>query len=790
MTAAHLATFVSHRIAAVPASVLDLRQVLSASHLDRVLALHVHAGSLRAEVAQRIHDVVPTSSAKPRRALLTLRRDLYNDREPRADGRTAAANNGIELHHAVTASAAAKLALKLLDRMAEEDSARAENCLRLLLGNEDIDDALRLVAPGFHKSIYKPAPAGSKRSRSAMAFASRAALKPSPLSTLARTAVTGSDLTGRTSGLSPMIVMLFFEALVRRQGALPAIRFRSTFSQDGGRIVASPETSAMINSTVSFTRRALQLSDDDGEARSLSQWTGGDEVDLLALAGDGGWPRVERWISAMAVQACIPWEADTKRPENVLGKLMMSSPAGEIAQAGGDLLAVGRQAEEVASLSGEARTETVDAVSRRLERIAEVVGAILPQGRLIDEDAGCTPPNFVPLSVEEITVLDATIRPKLFRSRVYDLLLDTFLTEYGSGGATIDVMGFFTSCSLSTRFRHALRAARAADRGPDAHMGRGTLPVGVTSAPPSASIFLQRTAEDQNGNLVVNQVMPGLGAVIARFTALGDGPETLSPAIATWVTDTYPDVTDCRALIPGARVSALQRAATAVLPTLDGDDLGQALAQLILRHDVEHNVLEFTRPDGQPIAPVPLGIVPAWTFEGPIALLMTLLNPWIDGTLMTRESDPVFRARRSHDLVREPRVTTGTVVTRRETWRVPADSVPTRSDESIGQFLMRLHSWRSELGLPEEVFVRVHGDDPFDSATRKPLWLRFTSWHAVSAVWALIPGRHSLEIQECVPTRAPNSPTVESVITMRWARPGRSGLGCDGQSSKREKVAP
>ncbi|WP_167542389.1 lantibiotic dehydratase [Rathayibacter tritici] len=546
----------------------------------------------------------------------------------------------------------------------------------------------------------------------------------------------------------------------------------------------------MIDGTVSFTRRALQLSDADVEARALSQWTGGDEGELLGLAGDGGWPRVERWISATAIQACIPWEADTERPENVLGKLMMNSPAGDIAEAGVDLLEVGRQAEEVASLSGEARSEAVEAVSRRLERIADVVGVILPRCRLIDEDAGCAPPHFVPLSTEEITVLDEAIRPTLFRSRLYDLLLDAFLAEYGCGGAAIDVIGFLTSCSLSTHFRRQMRGAKAADSGPDAHTNRETLAVGVTSAPPSASIFLQRTPEDQNGNLVVNQIMPGLGAVVARFTALGDGPETLRPAIASWVAEAYPDVTDCRALVPGARVNALQRAATAVLPVLDGDDLRQALAQLILRHDVEHNVLEFTRPDGQPVAPVPLGIVPAWTFEGPVALLMTLLNPWIDGTTMTRESHPVFRARRSHDLMREPRVTSGTVVTHRETWRVPADSVPTRGNDSIGRFLMRLHSWRIELGLPEEVFVRVHGDDPFDSATRKPLWLRFTSWHAVSAVWALIPGRNSLEIQECVPTRAPSSPTIESVITMHWERPGRSNLGRDGQSSNREKVAP
>jgi hypothetical protein len=383
--------------------------------------------------------------------------------------------------------------------------------------------------------------------------------------------------------------------------------------------------------------------------------------------------------------------------------------------------------------------------------------------------------------------LATAIRPTIFRSRVYDAILDAFLSTHGRGGTAHDVMAFLTTCSLSRPFRAALQSARAADRSPDAHRERTALPVGATTAPPTASVFLQCTSEQPDAQVVVNQLMPGLGGVVARFSGLGDAPTTLVPMIASWAGQLYSDAAEVRSVLPGLDVNPLQRAATAALRPLRGGDLEEAFAGIALTHDAARNVLEFTRGDGTLIAPIPLGIVPSWTFDGPVGLLLTILDPWIDGSMLTRESNPIRRAQRSERVERYPRRTEQAVVTRRATWRIPVADLPTQRDRDPGRFLIALHAWRTALGMPNEVFVRVHGDDPFDPATRKPMWMRFTSWYSVSAIWGLLAGRHTMEIEESLPVRPSAERAEETVVTLGWSRPG-SEAKPPGTSRVREKA--
>jgi hypothetical protein len=765
-----VAPFVASRIASLPGAALDLDQRLTGGMLAEACRLQERVDSVSREVAAAIHALVPACSDADRRALLALRRDLHNHRQVQAAGRDAAERHGVHLDELLQRRVASVTARDIVIDTTMDDSTRAEEQVRELLRTPDVADALRLLSPGFFAAIAKPAPAGSKRGRSAVGFAARATLKPSPLSTLTRSAVVGADLRDRVSTLSPVVALYIVRELATRRRALPALQYRSAVRAVDEQLVASVETAGMAHGTVVFGREPKRLHSADDDAALLSRWGGGDEDELLRLAGDGGWQRAERWIGSGAVHAVLPWTHDDGPPESVLGGQMLRSASSEVAEAGTLLLRIGQDAAAVASTSGVARSALIGSIQTSLHRLASDLDIEFPQERLVNEDAGATAGSEVP-SDGLADSLATLIRPTLFRSRVYDVLRDAFLSEHGPGGTARNVMAFLTGCSLSRPLRAALQAARTADRAADGHLGRTDLPVGATTAPPTISVFVQHAHEPDDGPTVVNQLMPGLGGVVARFSGLGDARTTLVPMISSWVDRLYPNVEQVRSVLPGVAVNPLQRAAAPAVPPLRGADLEGAFDGIALTHDPARDVLEFVDLDGALIAPVPLGIVPAWTFDGPVGLLLALLDPWIDGSQITREANPIRRAYRSDRAERRPRRTEQSIITRRETWRIPVQDLPLQGDLAPGAFLIALHEWRTANGMPEEVFVRVHGDDPFDAATRKPMWMRFTSWYAVSAVWALLPGRHTLELQESLPVRSVADRAQEMVLTLGWPRP-------------------
>ncbi|MFJ3029994.1 hypothetical protein ACIPEQ_14240 [Curtobacterium sp. NPDC087080] len=770
MTQYAVAPFTMSRIASLPGDALHFDQQLTTDLLEEGHRLQEQVDSISRQVADAVHVLVPTCSEGDRRALLGLRRDLHNRRPLTTVGLEAAERHGLDLEELVQRRAAVAVSRALIAKLADEDGTRAEERVREALRTPDVADALRLLSPGFFEALGKPAPAGSKRGRSALAFTSRAALKPSPLSTLTRVAVDGANLDDRVSTLSPVVASTVLRELATRRHALPTLQYRSAVRATGERLVASVETAEMTHGAVVFGRHPKRLHDADSDAALLSTWVGGTADELLRLADGGGWARAARWIASGAVSAVPPWTHDSRRPESALGELMLRSACTEVAAAGALLLQVGRDAQTLASTSGPSRSAVLRSIQDGLQQLASELDIDLPRQRLVNEDAGAvsrptTSSSDLPRS------LAALVRPTLFRSRVYDVIKDAFVAAHGAGGATHDVLGFLTECSLSRPFRGALQAARTADRTADAHVGRTGLPVGATTAPPTISAFVQTAHAHDDRTAVVNQLMPGVGGVVARFCALGDAPSTLVPMITGWVEQLYPDADDVRSVLPGVDVNPLQRAAAAAVPPLRGADLEEALLGIALAHDPETDVLEFVRNDGALVAPVPLGIVPAWTFEGPVGLLLALVDPWIDGSHITRESNPIRRAGRTERVERHPRRTDRSLVTRRQTWRLPVDSIPVQGNSTPGDFLTALHGWRTANGMPDEVFVRIHGDDPFDADTRKPIWMRFSSWYTVSAVWALLPGRHTLEVQESLPVRSGAERAVEHVITLGWPRP-------------------
>src|SRR5690606_3613913 len=138
--------------------------------------------------------------------------------------------------------------------------------------------------------------------------------------------------------------------------------------------------------------------------------------------------------------------------------------------------------------------------------------------------------------------------------------------------------------------------------------------------------------------------------------------------------------------------NALQRSARGVFPELGWDRGSASFATLRLVHDAGRDVLELVDCSERLVAPVPLGIVPAWTYQGALALAMRLLDPWIDHTPVSAGADPVHRSRPEGAVRRVERDTHGPVVVGRRTWRLPTSTMPRLTGrEGPAEFLLRVH---------------------------------------------------------------------------------------------------
>ncbi|MER7748376.1 lantibiotic dehydratase [Streptomyces bacillaris] len=205
------------RVAGLPAeSVHGLRCPDSRRWADEVLDESAQLALVAEKAGDRLHDLIGGSDDEPlRRALLKLRRDIFNDRLPAAD----AADALLSRVRALDPAAAATLADWLTGRRALDErraagaallaaeTGRSRVALRELAGHERLRRALLLASPALDAQLdayRRTAPADGARpgkkerkiERSLLSYVYRTACKTSPFSTFTGVALgtlTGSD---------------------------------------------------------------------------------------------------------------------------------------------------------------------------------------------------------------------------------------------------------------------------------------------------------------------------------------------------------------------------------------------------------------------------------------------------------------------------------------------------------------------------------------------------------------------------------------------------------------------
>ncbi|MFI0264117.1 lantibiotic dehydratase [Streptomyces sp. NPDC017056] len=159
------------------------------------------------------------------------------------------------------------------------------------------------------------------------------------------------------------------------------------------------------------------------------------------------------------------------------------------------------------------------------------------------------------------------------------------------------------------------------------------------------------------------------------------------------------------------------------------------LRDLEVRHDPGPDLLVlWSRTRDCQVRPVHPSLIAEFWLPPAMRLLIqafgdtpTLLIP---GRRMFGDIPPAA----AHGVLREPRITIGTVTVSRRQWVFRTGDAPVRArGEADGRYLLRLASWLREHGVPDRCFVRaldpssLTGGNVWQLKSRKPLYIDFAN---------------------------------------------------------------
>ncbi|WP_131736175.1 lantibiotic dehydratase [Actinomadura roseirufa] len=769
------APIVVSRRCGLPVIVLDSLRAAETVRLVRAaVALEERGVRLGERVGHGLYLLVASEDVdRPvRRAALRLRRDVHNLRWARA----AEAAPVVAGHLADTVREALMLwletmrgsaeALAAAERAAGGELANAGRALLTWLREPRTALGLALASPTFTAGLLgESAPAvpewDSRLMRSATAYLSRIAVKPSPFGTLSTVGVVGWDGSSRhdaalaprspsSSRAAAMELLRAWTTHAEPPVDLPLVVNPSVREVDG-RVLAALPLYCHVNGV---SLREDELTDCGLVARHLSLLPAEPRTarEIAALL-DADPATVRRLIAVGVLQPLAPWRSADGRHFTDFARRIGRAPG-----PAADAVRALAEIEGRVAGTGDPRRRAAD-VERARRTLGEGLRALggrppawLGSAGLMSETAAHDPrhdPRLGDAVRADLDSIATALRPDVRRSVLYDHLLKHFLHRHGAGrtadllGFAYEVLGSVPSLSWPAAAHHAA-GAPAGDLGGHRTLGRafGTVFFQVAAASAAA-------VEAGDHLLIVNRVHCGMAGLAGRWASVPALHGALDDALRTWLAGIHPG---CRVYQMSAQADwvGFQRPALRGIsragwgPELaDRDGDATDLRGFTVSHDRRTGTLQVADQAGAPAALAYLGAVPR-DMLGPIdRLLATLSDPWA-----IVPGDP------SQVMGHRPRRQQGRVVLQRATWRIRPDEVPRpERGASPVRFLARVERWRRRHGLPEEVFLTQIADGPSARAS-KPQWLGFAHPHAA---WAALRQIRSttvaVEFTEALPGR-------------------------------------
>lgn len=687
---------------------MALRDTASSLATETVLEQELQA--VAGPLSDALYAVVPALGDTPgiRRAVLSLRRAVHNMRPfalPEDQAQRLASVLDTKTRELVD------LWLERSHRLAKTGNATdaayaretdaATTRLRAMLAHRGLAQGLAHAAPDLLRHITgKPLHPHSKASRAVFGYASRAALKTSPFSRLTAVALDGVPADGHAlTYVSQQHVRSWLDALSRDERHARAFEVEPNDAVrhvNGRPYVLTPSykpkaTLAWRSDTLVDAGLYAEL------VQEVSTWPRMGVAECLQrLGGRDPFAAYLRLLDMGLLRVVTPWVNAEERPLSALARAVERLPDSASCRTASLLREAEAETHTLHELSGPDRLSVIDRLDASTRPGDETSLPIAPFA--VYEDAVADLPVTIPGEHvrQDLTELSRTVRPYVFRSHLYDLLVEEFVQRYGQGGRCDDVVRFLWEVAADPGHGQCLSRALMSDyRVIGKATARAWLPVGRSSAPPTTAVLYQIaavSAEDVRAGrykLVVKQYNPGMGGLVARFRRLlaadRPGEPDLTEMLRTWIGDSFPEAEPLQVTLSGD-VNGMHYAADGILPSFrwpgepgsEGtapDPSGNAVA---IHHDAENGTLELTA-NSQAIAPVYLGVVPAHLVSGVARLLLCLADPWINGSHLccTRsplDVDPPLPEGAVEEL---PGDECGRLVLGRRTWRFAPDSICT-----------------------------------------------------------------------------------------------------------------
>ncbi|MFI8160009.1 lantibiotic dehydratase [Streptomyces microflavus] len=489
------------RVAGLPVeSVRELRCPQSRRWADEVLDECAQLRLLAEKAGDQLHDLIGGSDDEPlRRALLKLRRDIFNNRLPATDS----ADRVLDRVHSLDPAAASTLADWLTGRRALDgrlgagagllaaETGRSREALRALAGHERLRRGLLLASPALDAQLdayRKQTPAAGARpdkkqrkiERSLLSYVYRTACKTSPFSTFTGVAL-GS--LGGSGGLR-----LRVEEEWRTQARLNVValgRLADAVIADPARRADLPVAPASgwgrDDDRVRYVRRWVTAGDDDTavtfdavkdrlfflrrsgtldrlltlfEERSGTVLRYGDLVEWLARDQGAAREECEQYLGAlldvgMVQVPCLRTEVHDTDPLRAFQRALRGLERPWADRLADRLEEPARCVERFADASADERRALLDALRAGLRAVQEeelgADRAKVPQTLLYEDAAAGAHTEFDPDAWQELAA-----RPLAAVERVlpaFDLTLPQritfegfFLARYGRGGRCDDLL--------------------------------------------------------------------------------------------------------------------------------------------------------------------------------------------------------------------------------------------------------------------------------------------------------------------------------------------------------------
>lgn len=799
MTTTISATLIA-RVCGLPVTAVeDLCAPEATTSIRIAVAAEQHATELGARLSDDLYGLVPTLDDAPgvRRQVLRLRRDIHNVRCTDAT-RGAATETIPRLGVAATRRLQQWVQdVELRDdhlRKAREvvagELAAASQRVRRRLLTPVVSRGLAFASPGFTRELAKRGPSSahltSREARSAVAYMTRTALKPSPFATLATVGVTRfgpAPARGMSAGAGPSHHDATRVVTTSRTAALALWRLWAEDESSSCHVglVANPS----LRDTGGALRAALPLyvqahsvlfRHDELTDCEMVRWA----VDRLpsepatareiAERLDVDLDSVLRLVTSGVLVPVTPWSIDRLDEFTAATHWLDDRPdaAGPVPDAIRALAGITPSADAGPEAVAQASDRARSLVATAFRESGRAAPYWLPHLAMLHEtaahDAEHSPcvPSSVTADLHELADL---LRPHVHLNAGYRRLVDAFVARHGSGGSAPDLLSFLYGVTAGAdpwTIDRALTEVEMTAPDPLLLSGHGTV------GPPCHTVFFQIAAPDEAAvrsgdyRLVVNNIQPGFPGLTVRWAAVPALREALEAELVDWAHTQHPGAT-----VYGFSAHAdwvdFQRPVVGSLPRVtwaaDGASPpsgGVDLAGFTLHHDPVSNTLQVRDPAGHPASFAYLGAIPPRILRGVDRLLSLLADPWVTPDLSARRMTAATAATASPDAgagKRLPRLRSHRLILRRATWLLPAGGLPVPGRDAVS-FLADVERWRVHNALPDEVFIR-QVPTTWTGRPEKPQWVGFEHPHTVvAALHGAVDAGGFVEVTEALPARS------------------------------------